>query len=267
MNSSYPPPDGDFQDYQRTQEIGPAGTPPWWQAGPAEPRGGPQPPRQRRSRGLWWAAGLAVVALLVGGGVFAVTRLAASTAPAGPTGQAAQLSNLLNTASSPGSAAAAEGFAQDAATPSPTPTTNPCQGRAAKLRAAGHPLAAGRTLRLCHNPLRRLRRVGGLHGQFTFKTKSGTSTLAFERGVIRSVSGNDVVVQAADGTTWTWVVQSSTVIRQAGGKKASASALAAGQHVFAGGPVASGSYQARLIVFQASSASSPSPSPAPSPVS
>jgi hypothetical protein len=80
--------------------------------------------------------------------------------------------------------------------------------------------------------------------------------------VIKSISGNDVVVQAKDGTTWTWVLESNTVVRQ-DGKKASTSALSSGERVFAGGPVVSGGYDARLIVVRPSSSSS-SPSPAPS---
>jgi hypothetical protein len=42
-------------------------------------------------------------------------------------------------------------------------------------------------LRACRHHLRRLRRLGvlaGIHGQFTFETKSGPRTLAFERGVV-----------------------------------------------------------------------------------
>jgi hypothetical protein len=36
--------------------------------------------------------------------------------------------------------------------------------------------------------LARLRRLGGLYGQFTYETKEGARTLAFERGTIASVS-------------------------------------------------------------------------------
>jgi hypothetical protein len=103
-----------------------------------------------------------------------------------------------------------------------------------------------------------------MHGQFTFETKSGARTIAYERGVVKSVSGNDVVVQAKDGTTWNWVLQSNSVIRQ-DRKKVTASALSAGESVFAGGPVASGSYDGRLIVIKpASSGATPNPSASPS---
>jgi hypothetical protein len=292
MDKYNQPAGGDPQDFTRTQEIGPVGSQPGpgGQSGPDQPggpssqpggpgwnqptlppgrswgqapgsRGGagrpPQPsvPRPRRSRGLWLAAGLAVVALLVGGTAFAVTKLASSS-PSGPTGQASQLNSLLNSASSPGAASAANTFGETSANSSTSAAATTCKARAEKLRASGHPLAAVRALLVCR-PLARLRLIGGLHGEFTFKTKNGTTTLAYERGVVQSVSGSNVVVKATDGTTWTWVVQSTTVVRQSG-KKVSSSALSDGERVFAGGPVTSGTYQAKLIVIQPSS---PSPSP------
>jgi hypothetical protein len=208
---------------------------------------------------VWWGAGLALVALLFGGG-FAAAQLSssASSVPSGPTGQAAQLNAVLSSASSPDSAATASTTAQR------------CLSRAEKARAAGHPFAALRILRLCGHPLRRLRLLGGIHGEFTFETKTGPRTLAYERGVIESVSGSDVVVQAKDGTTWTWLLQSTTVIRQ-NHEKASSGALSNGEHVFAGGPVVSGGYDGRLIVILPSSGSAPSggntPTPSPTPAS
>jgi hypothetical protein len=138
-----------------------------------------------------------------------------------------------------------------------------CLIRAAKLRAAGHPLAARAALWRCGHRLQRVRALGGIHGQFTFETRTGARTIAYERGLIQSVSGTGVVVRAKDGTTWTWVLGGSTVIRE-GGQRVGASALAAGETVFAGGPVVSGAYDARLIVIRAaSSSSSPGSSPSP----
>jgi hypothetical protein len=118
-------------------------------------------------------------------------------------------------------------------------------------------------LRYCGHRLRRLRLLGGMHGEFTFETKTGPRTIAFERGVVESVNGSNVVVQAKDGTTWTWVLESNTVIRE-GGQRAAATTLSDGEHVFAGGPVISGGYDARLIVVKPSSGGS-SPTPTPSP--
>jgi hypothetical protein len=290
MDNVHEPPSGDSQDHWPTQEMGPSAGPPtpgsgqpgqsWGQPsgqpgqpgagwrGPWQPAGPPTPPSQPRRHGhaLRWGAGLALVALLAGGG-FAAAQLSssASSVPSGPTGQAAQLSAVLSSASSPSSAATADSLTAT------TPTTaQRCLSRAQKARAAGHPRAALRVLRLCGHPLRRLRLLGGMHGEFTFETKTGPRTLAYERGVIQTVSGNDVVVQAKDGTTWTWVLQSNTVIRQ-NHQKTTTSALSDGEHVFAGGPVVSGGYDARLIVIASSSSSSPgagsTPTPSPSPAS
>jgi len=232
--------------------------------GPAGPAG---PPR-RHGRAVWWGAGLALAAVLAGGAI-AATQLtgSASPVPPGPTGQAAALNAMLNSASSPASAAEAATFGSS----SPGTGSAACASRAAKLKAAGFPGLAQAALRRCGHPLRRVRALGGIHGQFTFETSSGPRTVAYERGVIQLISGHDVVVQAKDGTSWTWVLESNTVIRK-DRQRVTASALSIGEQVFAGGPVVSGDYDARLIVIRpASSPASPSspgsPSPAPSPAS
>src|SRR6266480_3382402 len=99
--------------------------------------------------------------------------------------------------------------------------------------------------------LGRLRHFGGVDGTATFRNKTGFHTLSFERGIIQSVSGSDVVIKAADGTTWTWHVVSDTVVRK-DGAKTTASALSAGETVFAGGPVVSGARDARVIIIRPS---------------
>jgi hypothetical protein len=139
-------------------------------------------------------------------------------------------------------------------------------------RKAGHPAAARAVLKAagarCRAVRHRLFRVAlrrGIDGQFTFRGKGGTiRTLAFERGIVQSVSGSDVVVRATDGTTWTWVLGSSTVVRESG-SKTSTSALAAGAPVWVGGPVVSGARDARLVVIRPPSGSAASSSPAPAP--
>ncbi len=150
---------------------------------------------------------------------------------------------------------------------------HPC-ARAVKAartaRRAGHPAAARAALRAagarCLGWRHRLARAAllrGIDGQFTFRGKGGTiRTLAFERGAVQSVSGSDVVVRASDGTTWTWVLGSKSVIRESG-KKTSTSALAAGEPVWVGGPVVSGAKDARLVVIRPPSAPSSSSSPSP----
>jgi len=253
MDNMNQPRGGDRQDFWPTQELGPvAGRP--GQGGGLPGQADPPGPRRRGGRALWWGAGLALVALLAGGGAVAAASLSSRTPapPSGPTGQAAVLNTMLSSASSPASAATASSIAAGSA----TPADHPCLSRAAKLKAAGHPAAARAALRRCH-PLRRIRALGGIHGQFTFETKSGPRTLAYERGVIESVTGTGVVVQATDGTTWTWDLKSNTVVRE-NAKRTSTSALSDGEHVFVGGPVVSGAYDARLIVILPSSGGSAS---------
>jgi len=282
MDTTHQPPAGDPQDFWTTQELGPVtgqpGQGPGWSQPPGAPSYDPpvgtgyQPPRppRRHSRAAWWGAGLALAAALAGGSLLAAQVAgSASPAAAGPTGQAAALNTMLNSASSPASAAEAASFGMSSqGTGSAAHPTALCASRAAKLKAAGFPGLAQAVQRRCEHPLRRIRVLGGIHGQFTFETASGPRTLAYERGVIQLISGNDVVVQAKDGTSWTWVLESNTVIRH-DRQRVTPSALSVGEQVFAGGSVVSGDYDARLIVIRPdSSPSSPSsPSPAPSPAS
>ena len=266
MDNMYQPPSGGAQDNWPTQQLGPAGGP-------------PQRPRGRRS--LRWSAGIALAALLAGGGALAATELTSNPAPAtsGSAEQAAALNTILSTASSPatGSASApasspaagsgavtassstalsAASSADAAALSSSAPVSanrgtvaGRCRRAVVRLRATRHPRAARVVGRFCRNRLVRLRVLGGLHGQFTFRTKSGTRTLAFARGVLESTSTGQVVVGSADSTTWTWNLVGNTVVRE-GGKVVARTALADGQQVFVGGPVVSGANDARLIVIR-----------------
>jgi len=112
--------------------------------------------------------------------------------------------------------------------------------------AAGNPAIPPARVRWA---LGRLRHLGGVDATATFHNKTGFHTLSFERGIIQSVSGSNVVIKAADGTTWTWHVVSDTVVRKNGGKTTT-SALSAGETVFAGGPVVGGARDARLIIIR-----------------
>ena len=58
-----------------------------------------------------------------------------------------------------------------------------------------------------------------------------------------------MVVRAQDGTSWVWDLTGTSVVRD-DGKRATQSALATGQLVFAGGPVAGGTRDAQLIVIR-----------------
>src|SRR5580700_8034245 len=127
-----------------------------------------------------------------------------------------------------------------------------------ELNTASSTAAAGSVPRI-RRALARLRALGGVDGEFTFHNSTGYHTLAFERGTVQSVSGSQVVVRAPDGTTWTWLIVSDTVVRQ-NGSKTTTSALATGQTVFAGGPVVGGAKDARLIVIRPGSASGSSSS-------
>ena len=95
---------------------------------------------------------------------------------------------------------------------------------------------------------------------------TGPKTLAFERGTVTSTSG-DLVVKAANGTTWNWQYASDTVVRD-GGKKGSRSDLSAGEHVLVAGQVTAGKHDARVIIVAKpkakGSGSGSTPSPAPS---
>jgi len=208
---------------------------------PAEPAGDPgpagltdpysqhSPGPDRKKRLLRWGTGITLAGFLAGGAIaLAVTGgsnpAAAVSTVSGVSGssqaQGATLNSELNTA------------ANTSATSS-----------ARHIRSA----------------LGRLRALGGVDGEFTFHNSTGYHTLAFERGTIQSVSGSNVVVRAPDGTTWTWLIVSDTVVRQSGGKTTT-SALTAGQTVFAGGPIVNGAKDARLFVIRAGSSGSSSSS-------
>jgi len=162
---------------------------------------------------------LAVTAVVVGGGAFAAAE-AATGSPAAPT----------------------------ALTSAGTPAATTTSTQAAVLNS----VLSG------HGRLGRLRRLGGMYGQFTVETKKGTSTLAFERGTIVSVTGDDVVVRARNGMTEAWTLTSASVVR-ADGKRATDSALKSGELVFTGGPVSGSTRDVRLIVIRKSASSTAQP--------
>jgi hypothetical protein len=177
------------------------------------PASAPGPSRPARSKKWYrWGVGAAVFGLLAGGGItWAAVSGGGTAASSASSARAAALNTALTDAA---------GNRAD----SP-----------ARVRWA----------------LGRLRHFGGVDGTATFHNKTGFHTLSFERGTIQSVSGSDVVIKAADGTTWTWHVVSDTVVRK-NGAKTTTSALSAGETVFAGGPVVSGARDARVIIIRPS---------------
>ena len=255
------------------------------------PHGGPGG-EPRRRHPLSWTVGLVAAAALAAGGIVAGISLAGHSSPAAstsaaagstgdPSTQAAALNTALNSADQPGtlaltSSSAAAGAAGASAAGAAT-TAHPCAAALKAARAAreaGHPAVAraaraaarGRCRGLRHR-IARVALLRGIDGQFTFRGQGGTiRTLAFERGVVQSLSGSDIVVRAADGTTWTWDLVSNTVVRE-NGSKTSQSALAVGEPVWVGGPVLSGVKDARLVVIKPPSGGSASSSPSPAPSS
>jgi hypothetical protein len=219
----------------------------------------------RTSRVIRWMAGLAAAALLVGGGVALGANLTA--------GNAKSQANLTLVSSSAIRSAAMGGGLAGASSKHDLAGLRKCVATARHLAKSGHRAAALTKFRACLREyharglllLRRLLRVGGEYGQITFKTKKGSAIVAFERGVIQSASSSSVVVEAADGTTMTWhLVSKTAVVRvqlRAKGRagiriknrtinRASASALAAGQRVFAVGAVVGGTDVARLVIIR-----------------
>jgi hypothetical protein len=293
MSNQHSPSDADPAGNQPTQPFwvgeAPTATSGWGaSSGPGFPGrqapGLPGHPDKGHRKALRWTAGLLVAVLLAGGGAIAGMRLAGQSSPAAgdaASGQAASaqregalLNETLGDASAPGalttSGATLTGGAGAAAA-----------GARAGMATKGAACAgAHRGARTAHRAgLRRLaRRIGigaahcrrarrrifaffllrGVEGQFTVQTRNGAKTLAFERGVIQSVSaGKSITVKASDGTTWTWGLVSRTVVRDLQGK-VSESELTAGTPVWAGGPVVQGTKDARLIVVRP-----PQPAPAP----
>jgi hypothetical protein len=285
MDNNYRPPGGDPGDHQPTEQFWPGqGTP----AGSQDP--GQQPGRQAhmakdRRKALRWTVGIALAAVLAGGGVIAGVSLASptlSTTPtastgtastgsaAAPAGQAALLNTALNAAADPNAAAATTaGAASSGAAASPAgagPATGPCARavRAARLaRLEGRPRAARQAAavavircRFIRHRIIRFFLLRGIDGQFTFRGRTGTiRTLAYERGVIESVSSSSIVVKGDDGTTSTWDLVSNTVVREPG-RVVSESALGNGEQVWVGGPVVNGTKDARLIFVNPPSGSS-----------
>jgi hypothetical protein len=124
-----------------------------------------------------------------------------------------------------------------------TSTTSRCTKLVEELVADNHVKLATRLQALCTHPLLRLALVGGEHGTVTFNSKSGPVTAVFERGTVESDTGSVIIVMAKDGTTWTWDLVTSTVVRQDG----KAATVATGDQVFVVGAQVSGVNNARLI--------------------
>jgi hypothetical protein len=245
----------------------------------------PEPKGKHHRKALHWTAGLLVAALLAGGGMIAGMRLAAHSSPgtssgaatgqagsAGTAQQGALLNETLSDASSPGpltmgatltgGAGAAAGNAA-AGTAAKAPVCARARHASRVARRAGLSRRIGTGAAHCRRARRRVFAfflLRGVDGQFTIQTKKGIKTLAYERGVITSATaGKSITVKASDGTTWTWDLVSTTVVRDRQGKIGQ-SALTPGTPVWVGGPVVQGTKDARLIVVRPPQPASVSPS-------
>ena len=116
--------------------------------------------------------------------------------------------------------------------------------------------------RLARHPLRARRFFRGVHGTATVRIKDGGfAQVAWQRGQVTAVSGNNLTVRSADGTTWQWVTNSATKIRRHG-DKASVSQLAANDRVFVIGTVDGSTRTARAaVVPRRVPRNAPTPSP------
>ncbi len=224
-----------------------------------------RPARRRFGNPARWVAGLGLAAILAGGSVLGVSLTSGGTSP--QSASALVASNGGRT--SGGGTTTAGGLGLPTNVQSASITAGPgnragqavqravggvraCVAAARHLRAAGHRPAARTKLRSCLRRDLRLRlRLRQLvrraeHGQITFATKKGQRTLVFERGTIQSVSSSSMVVKAADGTTWTWNLASSTVVTN-GGRRADLAALSTGQRIVVVGQLAGGADTARRV--------------------
>lgn len=107
--------------------------------------------------------------------------------------------------------------ASSSGTPSPSPTTTASPHAGSTTDAKNE--KAGRHVQL---------RLGqrGVRGEVVTRGKDGTFvTHQMIRGQVKSVSSTSIVVTAADGTTETFVVGSSTTVRARSAGKATASSI------------------------------------------
>ncbi len=248
----------DPQDSRSTEQFwaappAPSGPGPQGPPGPAaqQPPGLQQHYARDRRHAVRWTIGLTLALVLAAGGVLAGVALAShgtpasSASPAGDTSAASQArlagrgaEHRTERGRYPGHADPHLGRRQHRHHQHRRHQHRPQQrgGHAASLpegqsRAPRGP--AGRTARTGQGgPGRRGATAAASGGACSGCSCSAASTgstpsapaqgtirtLAFERGVIQSVSGSDIVVRAVDGTTWSWNLVSDTVVREDGAK-------------------------------------------------
>jgi hypothetical protein len=128
--------------------------------------------------------------------------------------------------------------------------------------APGETAAPGNQPRRFRHQLRARRFFRGLHGEATVRNKDkGFAEVAWQRGQVTAVSGNNLTVRSADGVTWQWIANQNTKVRKKGAK-ASLSQLAANDWVFVIGTVNGSTRTLRAAVVPKRV---PKNAPAPSP--
>jgi hypothetical protein len=205
--------------------------------------GGPGRPPRWTGRTKRIVTTAAVGAVLLGSGTAIGVALTG--------GAAASTSSAAVTAASTVSASPSAGTGSGTGTGT---KVRRCTRLVEELIEGGHLKLAQRLHALCTHPLLRLALVGGEHGTVTFNTKSGPRTTVFERGTVESDSGSVITVSAADGTTWSFDISSSTVIREDG----HTATVSTGDQVFVAGTVVNGANDAQLIRISSTSSGSTS---------
>jgi hypothetical protein len=203
-----------------------------------DPGGQPRRPRwSGRTRRIVTTSAVGAV-LLASGTAIGIALTGGASAAVSTTGSPTPAASV-SVSSSPG-------------TTSPGAKSSRCASIVSQALDSKHDQLARLLHAFCTSRLARLALVGGEHGEVTFGGKAGPRTVAFERGTVKSDTGSAITVTAADGTTWTWDITSSTIVRQ-NGSKVAASAISTGERVFVGGTVTTGAYDARLIRIAKSS--------------
>lgn len=115
-----------------------------------------------------------------------------------------------------------------------------------------------------NRPIRRLRRIGGVHGQTTVRTKKGFVQVAWQRGRLTASGGGTVTVRSLDGTTWQWSTNGTTKVGK-DGRRSTVAALAANDYVFVAGRMNGGTRVALRVLapkrVPAKATQTPTPSP------
>ena len=97
------------------------------------------------------------------------------------------------------------------------------------------------------NRRRLARRVRGVHGQATVRTKNGFRQVDWQRGQLTAENGGTLTVRSLDGTTFQWKTNGNTKIRK-DAKRSDVASLTTGDFVLVAGPDDNGARTARRVV-------------------